>query len=48
MPEAGKLEHNGSYYIPWGREGIKRPDTQDKEVASKLWDWLDKETAQYA
>jgi NAD(P)-dependent dehydrogenase (short-subunit alcohol dehydrogenase family) len=36
MPEAGKSEHNGTYYIPWGREGIKRPDTQDKEVASKL------------
>lgn len=36
MPEAGKPEHNGLYYIPFGREGVTRKDTKAPGVGDKL------------
>lgn len=36
MPESGKPERNGSYFIPFGRYGVARKDTQDPEVGQKL------------
>lgn len=36
MPESGKPEKNGLYFVPWGREGVTRHDAQGQEVGEKL------------
>ncbi|KAJ7449545.1 NAD-P-binding protein [Mycena latifolia] len=41
MPEA--LELSGKYMIPWARVGKAHKDTDDREQAAKLWDWLDEQ-----
>lgn len=36
MPETGKPDRNGLYFIPFGREGVRRKDTQAPGVGEKL------------
>ncbi|KZT54668.1 NAD(P)-binding protein [Calocera cornea HHB12733] len=36
---------NGKYFIPWARPGVPRADTEDEEVAKKLWNYIDEVTA---
>jgi hypothetical protein len=36
MPETGKPDINGSYFIPFGRKGLPRSDTASPESGEKL------------
>ncbi|WPG97384.1 NAD(P)-binding protein [Acrodontium crateriforme] len=46
--EAGKPENAGKYIGPWGRFVILREDIKtNKDGATKLWEWCEKETATY-
>ncbi|KAF8885697.1 hypothetical protein CPB84DRAFT_125022 [Gymnopilus junonius] len=38
-PEGAQL--NGKYLIPWAREGIPNPATDDPKLAEDLWKWLE-------
>ncbi|KAJ6618474.1 NAD-P-binding protein [Mycena sp. CBHHK59/15] len=40
-PEA--LQLSGKYMIPWARIGKAHEDTDNREQAAKLWDWLDEQ-----
>ncbi|KAF2497067.1 NAD(P)-binding protein [Lophium mytilinum] len=43
-------EKSGSYFIPWGREAIMAPHVKkglENGSGGRLWELLDKETAQY-
>ncbi|KIX99809.1 uncharacterized protein Z520_04445 [Fonsecaea multimorphosa CBS 102226] len=53
-PDLTLEKDQGAYIIPWGRKGHVRPDlhaeavTKDKGEASKLFDWCDLVTREYA
>jgi len=36
---------NGKYFIPWAREAAPGTGVQDRALADKLWDFLEKDTA---
>ncbi|KID72775.1 Short-chain dehydrogenase/reductase [Metarhizium brunneum] len=54
-----KMEDGGMFVIPWGRRGndilrndlreaIEESETNEKSIPRRLWEWSDRETAQYA
>ncbi|GAB7356520.1 hypothetical protein MBLNU459_g7267t1 [Dothideomycetes sp. NU459] len=54
--EAGKMENNGLYILPWGRFGgfrtdvgksIKSEAERGTGKAAQVWEWCEKETRQY-
>jgi retinol dehydrogenase 12 len=47
-PEAGEEANKGKYIGPWGRFVGLRQDIKDNEAgAKKLWEWCERETANY-
>lgn len=38
-----RKEDNGAYFIPWARKGKARKGCQDKDLAIKLWEYLERE-----
>ncbi|KZT70280.1 NAD(P)-binding protein [Daedalea quercina L-15889] len=37
------VDFGGKYLIPWARMGTAKKETEDPELAKKLWDWLEEQ-----
>ena len=45
-PELKRLD-SGKYFIPWARPGTPKKGTQDVELATKLWDFLEEDVKKH-
>lgn len=45
--EAGRVENEGRYVVPWGRFGVLRADVEGSAEGGKLWEWCERESKAY-